>query len=193
MDTVIGSEGGKVIMTFDFTRDNFMFGLLLDDKTAAEAASRVRALKAGLVVGGVRFGDVIPLLLTDNGGEFSNVSAFIDDLDGAAETSLFFCDPYRSSQKPKVEKNHTIFRDIVPKGKSFNNFTQDTVNLIFSHVNGVKRKSLNGKSPYEAFTFLYGNKIPALLGISEIPADQVVQAPILLTPINKSNSIPASR
>jgi len=190
MDTVIGSEGGKVIMTFDFTRDNFMFGLLLDDKTAAEAALRIRALKAGLDVGGVRFGDIIPLLLTDNGGEFSNVSAFTDDLEGVAETSLFFCDPYRSSQKPKVEKNHTVFRDIVPKGKSFDNFTQGTVNLIFSHINGVKRKSLNGKSPYEAFTFLYGCKTAELLGISEIPADQVVQSPKLLASISKTPAAP---
>jgi IS30 family transposase len=186
MDTVIGSEGGKVIMTFDFTRDNFMFALLLDDKTAAEAASRIRELKAGLGAGGVRFGDIIPLLLTDNGGEFSNVSAFTDDLEGIAETSLFFCDPYRSCQKPKVEKNHTIFRDIVPKGKSFDNFTQGTVNLIFSHVNSVKRKVLNGKSPYDTFSFLYGDTIPALLGISRIPADQVVQSPKLLKFIGKT-------
>lgn len=180
MDTVIGVEGGKVIMTFDFTRDNFMFGLLMDNKTAAEAAEKVHNLKVGLDIGNVRFGDIIPLLLTDNGGEFSNVSVFTDDLDGVAETKLFFCDPYRSCQKPKVEKNHTIFRDIVPKGTSFNHFTQETVNLIFSHVNGVKRKILNGKSPYETFSFIYGDKIPALLGISEIPADQVVQSPKLL-------------
>ena len=31
MDTVIGRMGGKVTMTFHFTRDNFMFGLLLDE------------------------------------------------------------------------------------------------------------------------------------------------------------------
>jgi IS30 family transposase len=186
MDTVIGRDGGKVIMTFDFTRDNFMFGLLLDDKTATEAALRIRALKMNLDIGGVRFGDIIPLLLTDNGGEFSNVYAFTDDLEGVAETSLFFCDPYCSYQKPKVEKNHTVFRDIVPKGISFDNFTQGTVNLIFSHINGVKRKSLNGKSPYDAFTFFYGDTIPGLLGISEIPADQVVQSPKLLASISKT-------
>ena len=34
MDTVIGRIGGKVIMTFHFTQMNFMFGLLLDDKTS---------------------------------------------------------------------------------------------------------------------------------------------------------------
>ena len=95
-------------------------------------------------------------------------------------TKLFFCDPYQSSQKPRVEKNHTLFRDIVPKGQSFDSFTQDTVNLIFSHVNSVKRKSLNGKTPYEMFTFAYSVNITELLGITQIPAKQVVQSSLLL-------------
>jgi IS30 family transposase len=180
MDTVIGRVGGKVIMTFDFTRDNFMFGLLLDNKSAEESASKIRALKEKLSNGSVKFGEIIPLLLTDNGGEFANVSAFITNKDGEIETDLFFCDPYRSSQKPKVEKNHTILRDIVPKGTSFDNFTQETVNLIFSHVNGIKRKIFNGKSPYEMFSFVFSKDIAELLGVREIPADEVIQSPILL-------------
>ena len=183
MDTVIGRIGGKVIMTFDFTICNFMFGLLLDNKTAAEAGSKIQALKKGLCGNNTRFGDVIPLLLTDNGGEFANVFAFINDLDGVPETDLFFCDPYQSSQKPKVEKNHTLFRDIVPKGTSFDNFTQETVNIIFSHVNSVKRKKLNGKTPYEMFSFIFNRDIALLLGISEVPADKVMQSTKLLKAI----------
>ena len=180
MDTVIGRIGGKVIMTFDFTLGNFMFGLLLEDKTAAEAAAKIHALKMRLHEGKVCFGDVLPLLLTDNGGEFANVFAFTQGLDGEPETDLFFCDPYQSSQKPKVEKNHTLFRDILPKGESFDHFTQETVNLIFSHVNSIKRKSLNGKTPYEVFSFMFGESTATLLGIEEIPADEVVQSPKLL-------------
>jgi IS30 family transposase len=186
MDTVIGRVGGKVIMTFNFTHDNFMFGLLLDDKTAAEAAGKIRTLKENLGKDDIRFGDIIPLLLTDNGGEFANVTAFTDDLEGNTETRLFFCDPYRSSQKPKVEKNHTLFRDIVPKGESFDHFTQDMVNLIFSHVNSVNRKILNGKSPYDMFSFLYGNTVPACLGIQRIPAQDVIQSPRLLKIVTKT-------
>jgi IS30 family transposase len=128
----------------------------------------------------IRFGDICPLALTDNGGEFANISAFELDEDGQTETRLFFCDPMRSSQKPKVEKNHTLFRDIVPKGESFDHFTQETVNLIFSHVNGVKRKIFNGKSPYDLFAFTFGEKIASLLGISYIPAKDVIQSPNLL-------------
>jgi len=180
MDTVIGRLGGKVIMTFDFTLCNFMFGLLVDDKTSAEVTLKVRALKAKMRGNGIRFGDVFPLLLTDNGGEFANVSAFTTDADGEVETDLFFCDPYRSSQKPYVEKNHTMFRDIVPKGSSFDNFSQETVDLIFSHVNSIKRKILYGKSPYEMFAFTFGENIASLLGIMPISADDVVQSPKLL-------------
>jgi IS30 family transposase len=93
---------------------------------------------------------------------------------------LFFCDPYQSSQKPKVEKNHTVFRDIVPKGESFDCFTQETVNLIFSHVNSVKRKILNGKTPFEVFSFMFGETTAALFGVKEIPAADVIQSPKLL-------------
>jgi IS30 family transposase len=180
MDTVIGRMGGKVIMTFDFTFGNFMFGLLLDDKTAAEASAKIHALKMRLHEGKIRFGDVLPLLLTDNGGEFANIFAFTLGLDGVPETDVFFCDPYQASQKPKVEKNHTLFRDIVPKGESFDHFTQETVNLVFSHMNSIKRKSLNGKTPYEVFSFMFGKSTSALFGIDEIPASEVVQSPQLL-------------
>lgn len=192
MDTVIGRIGGKVIMTFDFTVCNFMFGLLLDNKTADEAALKIRNLKRRMKNGGVLFGEKIPLLLTDNGGEFANISAFENNLDGTPETKLYFCDPYRSCQKPRVEKTHSIFRDIVPKGESFDDFTQDTVNLIFSHINSQKRKSLNGKTPFEMLSFLCGEDFLALLGISEIPATEVIQTDLLLKKIRKAPANTAS-
>jgi len=186
MDTVIGRVGGKVIMTFDFTQMNFMFGLLLDDKTALETTEKIKSLKAKLLLCDISFGDICPLLLTDNGGEFSNVLAFTQNTNGEIETELYFCDPYRSCQKPRVEKNHTIFRDIVPKGESFDDFTQDMVDLIFSHVNGGKRKILNGKSPYELFVYIYGEKTASLLGIKYIPPEEVIQTKKLLIDLKKS-------
>jgi len=180
MDTVIGRIGGKVILTLDFTFCNFMVGVLLDNKTAAGTSARLISLKKRFADQGLRFGDVLPLIITDNGGEFSDIFTIENGLDGEKETHLFFCDPMQSCQKPKVEKNHTLFRDIVPKGQSFDSFTQDTVNLIFSHVNSVKRKSLNGKTPYEMFTFAYSEKIAEIFGILSIPAKFVVQSPKLL-------------
>jgi IS30 family transposase len=180
MDTVIGRIGGRVILTLDFTVCNLQIGLLMDNKSSLEAAHKIRKLKNNLTLAGLCFGDLFPVILTDNGGEFANVAAFELDAQGQKETSLFFCDPYQASQKPHCEKNHTLFRDIVPCGSSFDDFTQETVNLIFSHVNGVKRKRLGGKSPYEVFAFLYGVDAAAALGIRAVPPHEVVQSPKLL-------------
>jgi IS30 family transposase len=180
MDTVIGRVGGKTILTLDFTLCNFMIGILLENNSSAQVTEKIRLLKSILAANCVRFGDVFPLILTDNGGEFSNASAVENDLDGIKETSLFFCDPYQSSQKPRVEKNHSLFRDIVSKGESFDCFSQDTVNLLFSHVNSVKRKSLNGKTSYEMFSFAFSEELAHLLGIFPITARDVVQSKCLL-------------
>ncbi len=129
---------------------------------------------------GFSFGDVFPVLLTDNGGEFSCVSVFENDQDGCKETSLFFCDPNAPYQKPHVENNHTLFRSIVPAGTSFDDFTQDTVNLIFSHVNGVLRKQFNGKSSYDLFSFTYSEALALSFGVSFVAPQKVVQSPLLL-------------
>ena len=180
LDTVIGRIGGKVIMTVHFVSCDFMFGLLLENKTAAEAASKITDLKEQMNSCGFNFGEIFPLLLTDNGGEFSCASAFECNINGERDTRLFFCNPNASYEKPHIEKNHTLFRDIVPKGTSFDNFSQDTVNLIFSHVNSVKRRQFNGKSAYEMFAFSYSEAIASCFGVSCIPAEQVVQSPVLI-------------
>lgn len=180
LDTVIGRIGGKVILTIHFVNCDFMIGLLLENKTATEAADKIQALKAKLSNSNFKFGDIAPLLLTDNGGEFSIVSAFENDSNQNKESNLFFCEPCSPHEKAEIEKNHTLFRDIVPSGTSFDNFNQDTVDLIFSHVNAVKRKQFNGKSAYDMFSFYYSEVLASALGIAYIPANEVVQSPKLL-------------
>ena len=180
LDTVIGRIGGKVIMTIHFVNSDFMIGLLLENKTATEAANKIQTLKAELKALGFNFGEIAPLLLTDNGGEFSIVSAFENDAEGNAESNMFFCEPCSPHEKAEIEKNHTLFRDIVKTGTSFDDFTQETVNLIFSHVNAVKRKQFNGKSAYDMFSFYYSEILASALGISFVPANEVIQSPKLL-------------
>lgn len=179
MDTVIGRIGDKVIMTFQFVNVDFMFGILLDNKSAAEASEKITALKQKLTSHGFCFSELFPVLLTDNGGEFSNVYAFENDLSGAKETSVFFCDPNCPWQKPHVENNHTLLRNILPKGTSFDDLDQEAVNLIFSHVNAVKRKQFHGRCAYDMFCFAYSAELARILGVSAIDPKDVVQSPKL--------------
>ena len=80
----------------------------------------------------------------------------------------------------KSKKNHTLFRDIVPAGHSFDAFTQQDVNLIFSHINAVKRKQFGGKSAYDLFTFFNSVELAQILGISYISPNDVIQSPLML-------------
>ena len=180
LDTLIGRIGGKVILTIHFTSCNFMAAVLLPNKTAAEAAKAFSSLKNKIRNAGLSASSLMVALLADNGVEFSDVSSLENDPSGSKEIPMFFCDPMRSSQKPFIEKNHTLFRDIVPRGSSFDDFDQTTVNLIFSHVNSVSRSIYFGKTPFELFSFLYGDSVPGLFGISKIPPQDVVQSPLLL-------------
>ena len=178
MDTVMGRMGGKVLLTFNLSFCNFIFARLLDNKTALEVTKHLYDIKNTLHQADKDFFQLFPVILTDNGGEFARVDDI--EMDVRGESKLFFCDPNRSDQKGRIEKNHTLIRDILPKGTSFDDLTQENINLVCSHVNSVKRAALNGKSAYELFAFTYGEEIPKLLGISKIPAEDVCQSSTLL-------------
>ena len=178
MDTVMGRMGGKVLLTFNLSFCNFIFARLLGNKTALEVTKHLYDIKNTLHEADKDFFQLFPVILTDNGGEFARVDDI--EMDVRGESKLFFCDPNRSDQKGRIEKNHTLIRDILPKGTSFDNLTQEDINLVCSHVNSVKRAALNGKSAYELFAFTYGEEIPKLLGISKIPAEDVCQSSKLL-------------
>ena len=133
----------------------------MDNKTALEVTKHLYDIKNTLHQADKDFCQLFPVILTDNGGEFARVDDI--EMDVRGESKLFFCDPNRSDQKGRIEKNHTLIRDILPKGTSFDNLTQEDINLVCSHVNSVKRAALNGKSAYELFAFTYGEEILSFL------------------------------
>ena len=178
MDTVIGRPGGKVLLTFNVSFCNFLFALLLDNKTALEVATKFAALKERVMDGGYAFHQLFPVILTDNGSEFSYVEELERDIDG--KSHLYFCDPSRPDQKGRIEKNHTVLRAILPKGTSFDQLTQKDVNLVISHVNSLKREEFQGKSAYDVFTFNFGEDIAALLGCQFVKPEDTHLSPDLL-------------
>ena len=114
MDTVTGQVGGKLLLTFNLSFCNFIFARLLDNKTAGEVAKHLYAIKQTLYEADRDFHELFPVILTDNGGEFARIDDI--EMDVRGESKLFFCQPNRSDQKPRIEKNHTLIRDILPKG-----------------------------------------------------------------------------
>lgn len=178
MDTVYNQQDGPYIQTFIFQNTGLMIGFLHTEKTSESMASTLNDLQLSLEHD---YSKLFSLLLTDRGSEFEKYQLFEVNSDtGEIRGNIFYCDPHTPSQKPHVENNHNYVRTIIPNGKSLKKLTQENLNLIFSHINSTPRASLNGKTPYEAFEFLYGNEILKKLNIQKIEKDMVTLQPYLL-------------
>lgn len=178
MDTVYNHQNGPYIQTFMFPRMQFMIGRLHQEKSSESMASALDFYQQRL--GTERFTSLFALLLTDRGAEFAKVGLFERGPDGNPRLNIFYCDAMQSSQKPHVENNHNFVRDIVPNGKPLGTLTQNSIDLMFSHINSTPRKTLHGKTPYELFTFYFGKSTAEALGITQIPMDSVVLKPSLI-------------
>ena len=108
MDTVIGRRGGKVLLTLMFVRCGFMLAFLRernDSQSVIDIFSRLWTL-----AGADLCRRLFPVLLTDNGSEFSNPKALERDPAGDLRTRVFYCDPRATNQKARIERNHEFIR-----------------------------------------------------------------------------------
>ena len=179
MDTVFNNQAGPYIQTFIFENTSLMIGILHTEKTADSMSKALDLIQDKL--SNEEYQKIFALLLTDRGTELSKPIQFEVNIDtGEIRSKIFYCDAQMSSQKPHVENNHNFVREILPNGQSWTNLTQEKVNLVFSHINSTPRKSLGGKTPYEVFSFLYGENILKKLNIQKIAKDEVNTTPRLL-------------
>lgn len=178
MDSVIGRVGGKVLLTLLFRDSRLMLAFLRDRNDSQSVIDRFAQLWK--LAGPELFRRLFPVLLTDNGSEFSNPRALEYAPDGTPRTRLFYCDPCASWQKGRVERNHEFLRLILPKGTSFDALTQTQINTMLSHINSYSRPGLNDKAPFDLFAFTYGADLLSQLGLQRIPADRILLKPSLL-------------
>ena len=178
MDLVIGRPGGVCLLTLHWVTAGFMIGVLIPNKCAASVTAVFDRLYTEL--GYELFAKLFPVILTDRGTEFSNPSRIEFTEGGERRTYVFFCDPMNSNQKSQLERNHELVREILPKGVSFDNLTQNQVSLALSHVNAYVRLSQCNRTPFEVFEFLYGNGTAEKLHISKIDPKEVILKPQLV-------------
>ena len=133
------------------------------------------------ILGLGKFKELFVVILTDNGSEFSNPKEIEHDMETKEKrTQIFYCHPSSPNEKGSCEVNHELIRRILPKGTSFDNLTQDDINLIMSHINSYTRKKLNDKSPYDIFSTFYGKNTLNKIGIKKINSNDVNLTPNLL-------------
>ena len=178
MDSVEGVKGGAVLLTIHFVEQELQLAFLRshnDSQSVIDIFNRLYLeLKPDI------FMNIFPVLLADNGSEFSNPSAIEFDAQGNPRTKVFYCDASAPYQKPNCENNHEMIRRIIPKGVDISQYTQQQIDLVMSHINSYARKNLGNKSPYDVFAFQYGEDILKVFNLKRIPADEIILTPDLL-------------
>ena len=181
-DTVIGDPSGKALLTLEFTTSKLLLAFLMKDKSTTSVSKvfyHIRSLLSDLDISQK---DLIPVILTDNGPEFSNPAIMECDVNGEVLSRVFYCNPNAPFQKGHIENNHTNLRRILPKGTSFNNLSQQQINMAVSHINSIIRKSCMNMSAYDLFCKLHndGKTILNAFEIKKIDPHNVTLNPSIL-------------
>lgn len=172
MDTVEGSKGDSVLLTLLWRNSNFMLAQKLETKTSDAVSQYFCFFKS--MLGYEKFHELFPIILTDNGTEFSRPDIIENNGNHVYPTKLFYCDPGHSEQKGKIENNHEYIRRFISKGNSFDDLNQDDINLMMNHINSVKRDSLDGDSPIYLMNEFLPNKIKKHFSIKEIEQKDII-------------------
>lgn len=178
IDSVEGIKGGAVLLTIHFVEQGLQLAFLRphnDSQSVIDIFNRLYLeLRPDIFI------ELFPVLLADNGSEFSNPSAIEFDTQGNPRTKMFYCNASAPYQKGNCENNHEMIRRIIPKGTDIGQYTQEQIDLMMSHINSYARKKLGNKSPYEIFEFQYGKKLLDAFHLQKIPADEIILSPGLL-------------
>lgn len=178
MDSVLGKKGSKAILTI-FLRDCDLQLMYLRERNDARTVTETFELLRKTL--GDDFGTIFQTILTDRGSEFTDPESIeINKETGEYDCRVFYCDPMHSNQKSRCERNHEYIRYILPKGKSFENLTQEDVDNVMNNVNSMPRPSLNAKAPIQLFIAKYGEEIAEKLKLKFIKIEELCLTPELL-------------
>ena len=143
----------------------------------------VEGVKGGAVLqmGKELYMKLFPILLADNGTEFSNPRALEYGPDGEPRSKVFYCNPSAPNEKGACEVNHEFIRRIIPKGKDIGRYSQEQINLMMNNINSYSRAALGNKTPYAMMEFYYGKTVLDKLHFTAIEPNDIVLKPSLLS------------
>ena len=139
-DTVIGKQGGAVLVTLAERKSRFSLIVKAQNKTAAavsEAITKTMQPHASKV----------HTLSYDNGKEFAYHQQVSDLLDAQG----FFAHPYHSWERRLNENTNGLIRQYLPKGKDFDDLTPGELKNIMDKLNNRPRKCLGFKTPKQVY------------------------------------------
>lgn len=140
VDTMIGRQGGKVLVTLVERQSKLSLIGLATNKTA-------QAVKETLLQLLSTISSRVHSLTYDNGPEFAEHQA----IDKALKSHAYFARPYCSGDRGLSENTNGLIRQYLPKGMSFDEIPEKMLTWIMHRLNNRPRKTLNYRTPNEIF------------------------------------------
>lgn len=153
LDTVLGKKEGsnECLMTITERKTKFEMIFKINTKTSEQVVNKFNDIKSFMKR---HYNKVFKSITTDNGPEFSDFLSIIKN----TNTNIYFCHPYCSGEKGTNERNNEIIRYFIPKGDDIKKYSYQKINTIVNWMNNYPRKSLNYKTPLEAFLEEFDDK-----------------------------------
>ena len=140
VDTVIGRQGGKVLVTLVERKSKLSLIALSVNKTAKAVKDTLVALLKSL-------SSYVHTLTYDNGPEFAQHEMIDKELNSQG----YFAHPFCSGERGLSENTNGLIRQYLPKKSSFDDTPQTKIQFIMDRLNNRPRKALNGRTPNEVF------------------------------------------
>ena len=136
IDTIVGKkESSSVLLALDerVTRKRHLV------KIPSRSSDAVRlGLEKIAKLYGESFEAVFKSVTSDNGSEFVDLGSYLPK-----STKVYYAHPFSSYERGTNEKQNSLVRRFFPKGKSFDNITDDQVAFVERWINNLPRKIFN--------------------------------------------------
>lgn len=139
-DTVIGKQGGSVLVTLVERKTRWSIIGKAPNRTAAE-------VRAVIVKRLLPLSEHVHTLTYDNGKEF----ALHQDIDKELQSNGYFAHPYHSWERGLNENTNGLIRQFFPKGKDLSEVTDEEIQTVMDKLNNRPRKCLGFKTPNQVF------------------------------------------
>jgi len=150
IDTVIGTRTkSSVLLTIVERQTRQSIIIKLADQTAASVVDGFNHLEK-------KYQRVFPLLFksitSDNGKEFISTQAMeYAAFSTQKRTHIYYAHPYSAYERGSNENSNAIIRRFIPKGKSIDLISTETVTRVQDWINSLPRRILGYKSSNDVF------------------------------------------
>ena len=152
LDSIIGKNvKGNTLLVLTERKTRYELVFRSKDKSAASTVKMLNRLEKRLGV--TRFRQIFKSITCDNGCEFADYSGMeLSARGNSPRTSVYYCHPYRSSERGSNENQNRILRRFIHKGVPISRYSDKDLTEACNYLNDLPRKLFNWETSRERFS-----------------------------------------